>query len=234
MCGFFSTLRHVGTVLAVGWIIGSRSGLAAEPLSGGPDRLRDQSARMAEANSAGSGEEAHRPQREFVRAWKINDLRRDLNRIGAGRSFALGKTLFSAANCDQCHRLNRIGGTLGPDLTGVAKRNSRTVILREIIEPSQLISDKYRSHHLITSSGKVNQGLVVRQDADFVYLANDPSKPDQLLKIPVDEIEEKTPLAVSIMPGDLLNTLSREEILDLLAYIEADGRQDHPVYDLVR
>ena len=188
---------------------------------------------MAETNSAGSGGEAHRPQREFVRAWKINDLRRDLHRIGAGRSFGKGKVLFSAADCDQCHRLNRIGGTLGPDLTGVAKRNSRTVILREIIEPSQLIPDKYRSHQLITSSGKVNQGLVVRQDADFVYLANDPSKPDELLKIPVDEIEEKTPLAVSLMPGDLLNTLTREEILDLLAYIEADGRQDHPVFDPV-
>jgi len=186
---------------------------------------------VAETNSAGSGGEAHRPQREFVRAWKINDLRRDLHRIGAGRSFGKGKVLFSAADCDQCHRLNGIGGTLGPDLTGVAQRNSRTVILREIIEPSQLIPDKYRSHQLITSSGKVNQGLVVRQDADFVYVANDPSKPDQLLKIPVDEIEEKIPSAVSMMPGDLLNTLSKEEILDLLAYIEAGGREDHPVFE---
>jgi hypothetical protein len=112
MCGLFPTIRYVGTVLAVGWIIGSRSGLAAAPLSGGPGQLREERARVAETNSAGSGGEAHRPQRDFVRAWKINDLRRDLNRIGAGRSFGMGKALFSAANCDQCHRLNRIGSTV--------------------------------------------------------------------------------------------------------------------------
>ena len=33
------------------------------------------------------------------------------------------------------------------------------------------------------------------------------------------------------MPTGLLNTLSKEEILDLLAYIEAGGRESHRVFD---
>ena len=32
------------------------------------------------------------------------------------------------------------------------------------------------------------------------------------------------------MPGGLLNTLSRAEILDLLAYLEARGNPRHPLY----
>jgi hypothetical protein len=74
---------------------------------------------------------------------------------------------------------------------------------------------------------------VVRQGAKFIYLADDPNHPDQLLKIPRDEVEEKTVSTVSIMPEDLLNTLTKVEILDLLAYIESGGREDHPTFDLV-
>ena len=77
----------------------------------------------------------------------------------------------------------------------------------------------------------MHQGLVVRQDAKFIYLASDPSRPDQLLNIPVDDIEEKTPSTVSIMPKDLLNTLTKEEILDLLAYLESGGQEDHPAFE---
>ena len=126
-----------------------------------------------------------------------------------------------------------MGGTLGPDLTGVAARNSRVVILREIIEPSKKIPELYQSHIILTWAGKAHQGLVVRQSAKFIYLADEPNHPDQLLKIPRDEVEEKTVSTVSIMPEDLLNTLTKVEILDLLAYIESGGREDHPAFDPV-
>jgi len=233
MCSSVLTLWPAGTVLALGWIICSCFGLAAEPPAGEIDFPRGERDRVADRNLVRTGEQTHRPDREFVRAWKIKDLRHDLHRMGAGRSFKNGKELFSAASCDQCHRLNRVGGTLGPDLTGVAKRNSRAVILREIIDPSKQMSDKYQTHQIINSTGKVHQGLVVRQDTKFVYLASDPSKPAQLLKIPLDEIEEKTPSTISIMPEDLLNTLTKEEILDLLAYIESGGREDHSAFNPV-
>jgi hypothetical protein len=50
------------------------------------------------------------------------------------------------------------------------------------------------------------------------------------IEIPVSSIELTKPLAISLMPEKLVNTLSREEILDLVAYIEARGRSNHRVY----
>ena len=116
------------------------------------------------------------------------------------------------------------------DLTGVAGRNSRAVILREIIEPSKQVLEQYQTY-LIGTAGLTHQGLVRGQDAEFLYLANNPDQPTEVLKVPLDEIEEKRPIAISMMPSGLLNTLTKEEILDLLAYIEAGGDENHRVYD---
>ena len=84
---------------------------------------------------------------------------------------------------------------------------------------------------ILTTSGLTHQGLVQGQDAESLHLANDPDKPTEVLKIPLKEIEQKTPSEISIMPTGLLNTLTKEEILDLLAYIEAGGRKSHRVFD---
>ncbi len=168
--------------------------------------------------------------RSFVKAWKVSDLQRDLNRISSGRSFANGKQMFTVASCIGCHRLNKAGGTVGPDLDGAAKRNSRAAILREIIEPSKLFPSQYRTHMIVTHSGKVYQGLIVRQDATHLFLADNVSLPDKLRKIMLSDIDEQKLSPLSLMPTDLLNTLTKLEILDLLAYIEAGGRPEHSVF----
>ena len=175
--------------------------------------------------------EATPPARKFVRKWTINDLRPDLHRIGAGRSFSSGKEMFKVATCSECHRIYQVGGTLGPDLTGVAGRNSRVAVLRETIEPSKQIPDTYQSTVIVTTSGRVHQGLVVRQDDKSISLANDPRNPDQLLRISMDDIAERSKSTVSMMPEGLLNSLAKDEILDLLAYIESGGQEDHPVFE---
>jgi len=46
----------------------------------------------------------------------------------------------------------------------------------------------------------------------------------------VASIELTRPLAISLMPENLLTTLSREEILDLVADIESRGRSDYRLY----
>ena len=40
------------------------------------------------------------------------------------------------------------------------------------------------------------------------------------------EVRKLSPL--SPMPEGLVNVLSKDEILDLIAYMEAGGRRDHP------
>ena len=61
-------------------------------------------------------------------------------------------------------------------------------------------------------------------------LASEPLAPEKTTRILKSEIESQQPSALSPMPEGLLSTLTEDEILDLLAWIEAGGRQDHPLF----
>jgi hypothetical protein len=54
--------------------------------------------------------------------------------------------------------------------------------------------------------------------------------PDETVTLYSDEIAEVVPLKDSAMPTGLLVTLTQEEILDLLAYVTANGAAGHPVF----
>lgn len=177
---------------------------------------------------------AGRPARKFVRKWKLKELSSSLHLVGRGRSFENGQKLFATASCDKCHRFNQVGGTSGPDITGVAKRNSRVAILREILEPSYRIMENYESYQVVTTTGRMHHGDIVRQNTQTLWLSTDPNDPEQLLEIPLADVEEMIPSTVSIMPTGLLDTLTKQEIFDLLAYIDSGGKEDHPAFESPR
>jgi putative heme-binding domain-containing protein len=92
-----------------------------------------------------------------------------------------------------------------------------------IMEPSQVVSEAYRTDVIVTHSGRVVTGRIV-PSADFrqsaVWVSTNPLRPDLVESIPKPDIESHTPSTASVMPTGLLSTLTREEILDLLAYLE--------------
>lgn len=53
---------------------------------------------------------------------------------------------------------------------------------------------------------------------------------DQQQKLTKQDIESRRPSPISIMPTAILNPLDKEQILDLLAYLLATGKADHPAF----
>ena len=139
--------------------------------------------------------------------------------------------MFTTATCIQCHRFGNIGGILGPDITGAARRYSPPVLLREIVEPSVQVSDQFRTHTIITLGGKIYQGRILDQNDEQLTVAIDPKAPSAVIQIKADNIDEILPSKTSMMPLGLLNTLTREEILDLLAYIQSGGDPEHALFE---
>ena len=170
--------------------------------------------------------------RPFVRNWSTADLVGDLETLGRGRSYVRGKSLFAAAACRQCHRVNEVGGNVGPDLGKLDPKVTLKQILQSIIEPSKEVKDKFRSYLVVTDAGRQYTGMILEKTPTHIRLASNPlgKAAHKPIEIPVGSIELTKPLAISLMPENLVNTLSREEILDLVAYIEARGRSDHRVY----
>ncbi|MCI0376454.1 MAG: GDSL-type esterase/lipase family protein [Gemmataceae bacterium] len=171
--------------------------------------------------------------RPFVRNWTVEELTPELIHLERGRSFDRGKELLKVASCVQCHKMNGVGGDLGPDLAETAKKiaelkMSKIDLLRELIEPSHKIEDKYRVYTIITGSGAIVSGLIVHEDKKLLRVVAGPE--DKPKEVRADDIDEKTPSKVSMMPTGLLVTFQRDEILDLLAFIVAGGNESHPAY----
>jgi hypothetical protein len=159
-----------------------------------------------------------------VRKWTVKELM-DSPPSSDGDA-ERGAAMFGVARCNQCHRVAGNGTLLGPDLTSVSRRFSRQDLLTAIIEPSNVIAENYRSVQIVTADGKVHVGQVML-GGDYrspqLRLATDPTSPQTTIQIDKTTIEAQRTSPLSWMPEGLLDTLTRQEILDLLAYIESAG-----------
>ncbi len=176
------------------------------------------------------------PTRQFVRKWTLADLQASQDELKSGRSFRNGKELFKAVSCAQCHRMNGEGGQVGPDLVDVRRKlDERKIdlnyVFRSLVEPSHDIDKKYRTNIVIDDEGRPYSGVVIYADEEKIRLAANPlDKKAVVSEIPVESIEERTESLVSIMPEGLLNTLTRGELLDLVAYILSGGNPNDPAF----
>ena len=157
--------------------------------------------------------------RKFVKAWTIEDLADDLATDLKGRKRREGRRVFEKVQCLACHHFAGEGGTIGPDITSAVNRYSRRDLLESILLPSKAVSDQYRDTVFLTSDGKVITGRVMREENQKLFIKTAPFKL-VLTEVAKDEIESTKPSAISTMPTGLLDSLTKEEILDLLAYIE--------------
>lgn len=167
--------------------------------------------------------------RSFVRRWEMDDLEGSLGEIGSHRDVTRGKAMFDAALCSRCHKIAGQGATIGPDLSSVAARFGRRDLLEAIISPSKVIDDKYRAAVIATKSGQTHLGVITGGDNESIVLIGNSLFPDKTQRIARTEIEEQQASLVSPMPAGLLDTLSKEELLDLIAYLESAGKQSPPV-----
>jgi len=120
------------------------------------------------------------------------------------------------AQCSKCHRYGDKGESLGPDLTSISKRFMRKEVLQSILFPSHIISDRYRSKSVITTKGKTYTGIVgAGAPGEKVILQSDGKK----ITIDEDDIEEIVASSKSVMPDNLLNELTLEQISDLFSYL---------------
>lgn len=163
--------------------------------------------------------------------WKYEELIGDVKNLPAGRSFPVGKQLFKVASCVGCHKLDNEGSVFGPDLAKLdPKKQTTEHILRSILEPSKEIEEKYQSNTFILDSGKVLTGMVMEETNESVSVVIDPLAKGKPTLISKDSIEGRKKSDLSLMPQGLLNKLTREEILDLIAFVLAKGNKEHPLF----
>jgi putative heme-binding domain-containing protein len=167
-----------------------------------------------------------RPRRE----WSFQELSSLMGQLERDRSFANGKHLFQVANCVACHRMNGEGYEIGPDLTKLDPKLTPPDILRDIVEPSFRINEKYQSYVFETKSGKAFTGLVLEETASAIKITENPLAKSEPVILNKSDLESRQKSPTSIMPKGLMDKLTKEEILDLLAYVIARGDPHHKLF----
>ena len=61
-------------------------------------------------------------------------------------------------------------------------------------------------------------------------VVTDMTAPDKITTIKATEIYKMSASKTSMMPAGLLNTLSEEDILDMMAYLRSGGNPDHEFF----
>ena len=194
-----------------------------EALKKVPDDQREHLAAMLETKPAPA---APPPAvaRNFQKAWTIADLTPDLPQAAKGRNFARGKEIFASVQCAQCHHFGKDGGNVGPDLSAVGNRFNAHDLLEAIVEPSKVISEQYASVVITMKDGGVFSGLIAEEDNHRLCVITDPvAGKKEWLRL--GQIATREVSKVSLMPPGLINVLTKEEILDLIAYLASGGNE---------
>ncbi|MEN9022902.1 MAG: c-type cytochrome, partial [Verrucomicrobiales bacterium] len=164
------------------------------------------------------------------KAWTLDELSAATSTGLQNRDFDNGRKMFGAGACFACHRFGNAGGMTGPDLTGAGGRYSPHDLLDQIINPSKEINEQFAPIIVTRENGDVLSGVVVNLSGDNITLNTDLSDPNQRSNVDRKTVKSIEPSKVSLMPPGLLMMLTKEEIMDLVAYTLSMGDKTNPMF----
>lgn len=129
-----------------------------------------------------------------------------------------GRAVFKK-HCANCHRLDRDGHPVGPDLFGI-RNQPKEAILLHILIPEQEITQGFLAYVAETKDGRVLTGLVASETASSVTLKQALGKEETILRA---DLERLVSSKLSLMPQEFEKAISRQELADLIAYLKGEG-----------
>ncbi len=151
-----------------------------------------------------------RPDAMEIAAW--------LKRLDGQADPQAGRRVFEStklAGCYKCHRVEGRGADIGPDLTLIG-RTERKWIVESILQPSAVVAPHFQAWIVETQAGKTRTGQLIGTYLDKSVYVDEKGNRFQVLTSDVAEIRAAKQ---SIMPSGLLNSLTDQEVKDLVAYL---------------
>ena len=130
---------------------------------------------------------------------------------------ANGRVVFNTVGtCAKCHRVNGFGKEVGPDLSEIGKKLSRTAMWQSILFPSAAISHNYESYIIALESGNTVNGVITSRTKDAITLKGSDAI-ERTFK--TSEIELIRRQDISLMPADIQKLMTEQELVDVVEYM---------------
>lgn len=118
-----------------------------------------------------------------------------------------------------------MGFEVGPDLLNLTLRRSKGFLLIEILDPNLNLVPGYESYLIETRDGRTLTGVISQESGTSVTLRRRDGEEDLILRANIAEIRPST---VSMMPEELEQDLSMQDMADLLEYLQSLSPREHP------
>lgn len=127
-----------------------------------------------------------------------------------------GQALFTA-NCIECHRVDREGGTLGPNLSGITARRSQQALRSSIRESGESIGRRYKPISFLDAANIRIQGVIKSEDAFSIQIMD---SNQQLRGFTKSDLTQVNRASDSLMPSFSAAVLSESELNDILSFLD--------------
>ncbi len=128
-----------------------------------------------------------------------------------------GREVFKKS-CSACHLVQGVGHELGPSLMAIKSRGAET-LLASILDPNSEVNPQYVNYLVVTVDGRVLSGMIVDEGATSITLKKDEGVTETVLRVDIDEIKNT---GLSLMPEGLDETIDKQAMADLVAYLMAE------------
>jgi putative membrane-bound dehydrogenase-like protein len=129
---------------------------------------------------------------------------------------AHGKEVFVAATCVTCHVINGQGTGYGPELSEIGAKLPKEAIYTSILYPSAGISMGFEGWIVSTKDGDDLDGIIASQTADKIVLRRAGGINTEIGK---SDIKDKRQMKISIMPENLQQQMTTQDLVDLVEYL---------------
>jgi putative heme-binding domain-containing protein len=133
-----------------------------------------------------------------------------------------GQAVFRRASlqCMLCHAIGGVGGKVGPDLISIGGSAPVDYLVESLIDPNRKVKENYHSIQILDIDGQVYSGVPVRSNDKSIVIRNAKNELISIRKADIDLQKE----ARSLMPDGAVDTLTRGEIIDLVAFMSQLGK----------
>lgn len=160
----------------------------------------------------------------IVKEWTLDDFA-DLKTSKEEMALTRGMQAFVKARCNQCHLVAGHGVNLGPDLAESVKKLQGRKLLQQVLDPSSEINEKFQNTQFVLNDGRVISGVIVKEEPGEFHVMTNLLTPETITHIPKADIDQRVASKISPMPPGLANVLTKQEISDMVSFLEAGGFQ---------
>jgi putative membrane-bound dehydrogenase-like protein len=124
--------------------------------------------------------------------------------------------------CAGCHKIDKVGHAVGPDLTATNFRDPNA-LLEQVLDPNLNVPPKYENYICIDKDGRMTTGILSAQTATSITLMRQENDSTTILRT---NIESLTSTGQSLMPVGFERTITKEAMADLIAFLQSSHSQE--------